>query len=441
MLSREENALVCQVGPGKPMGSLMREYWIPVLQSEDLPTPDGDPLRVRLLGEDLVAFRDSAGRVGLLQNNCPHRGASLFFGRNEEGGLRCVYHGWKFAIDGTCVDMPNEPAESDFKSKVTARGYTCQERNGIVWAYMGSRQQPPPLPELGWALVPADQRQSLRYARACNWLQALEGDIDSSHVSFLHRSFERSGGAVPPAFAQTDEDRRNFALLRTNGTPRLQVLDTDVGVTYGAMRPGDDGKEFWRVTQFLMPFYTSIPGGSRMGSAKIWVPLDDEHTMIWEPSWSLTGAPLPETNRGGRTGRVPKSGFLPETTHPLSRWVFADNSTNDYGIDRQRQKTVNYTGMDESNPLQDGAIQETMGAILDRTIEHLGSADAMIIRVRRRLLDSLRAHADGTLPPGVDQPEAYRRRGVQLTLAAGSNWYQVTEAMVHQVVAAGTMDT
>jgi hypothetical protein len=201
------------------------------------------------------------------------------------------------------------------------------------------------------------------------------------------------------------------------------------------MRPADDGNEFWRITQFLLPFYTSIPGTRSMGSAKVWVPLDDEHTMIWEPSWSLASAALPEEDRRGRAGRVPKSGFLPEPSQPLSRWAFADNADTDYGLDRQRQKTTNYTGMDESNRLQDGAIQETMGAILDRTIEHLGSADAMIIRVRRRLLETLRTHADGTVPPGVDQPEAYRRRGVQLTLAPGADWYRLTEHMVHQVEA------
>ncbi len=435
MLSREDNELVCRVGPGTPMGNLMREYWIPMLQSEDLASPDGDPLRVRLLGEDLIAFRDTSGAVGLLAHNCPHRGASLFFGRNEEGGLRCVYHGWKFDTSGACIDMPNEPAESDFKSKVRAVAYPCIEQNGIVWTYMGSRQTPPPLPELGWALVPAEARQSLRYARACNWLQALEGDIDSSHVNYLHRTFnQQSGAGIPRSFAQTADDVRNFDLLRSHGTPKLQVLDTDVGVTYGAMRPAPGDNEFWRITQFLMPFYTSIPGTSAMGSAKIWVPLDDEHTMIWEPSWNLTGAPLAELDRGGRAGRVPKAGFVPETTQPLSRWIFADNASNDYGIDRQRQKTVNYTGMDASNPLQDGAIQETMGAILDRTIEHLGSADAMIIRVRRRLLETLQAHNQGTVPPGVDQPEAYRRCGVQLTLEPGSNWYRLTEEMVHQVV-------
>jgi phthalate 4,5-dioxygenase oxygenase subunit len=439
MLNKEDNELVTRVGPGTPMGNLMREYWIPVLQSEDLATPDSDPMRVKLLGEDLIAFRDTSGQVGLLAHNCPHRGASLFFGRNEEAGLRCVYHGWKFDTTGQCIDMPNEPAESDFRTKVKAVAYPCRELNGIVWTYMGSRSEPPPLPELGWALVPAKQRQSLRYARACNWLQALEGDIDSSHVNYLHRRLDQqdSLSTAPRVFVSTDEDRKLFQYFRGNGTPTLQVLDTEVGVTYGAKRPGDGAHDFWRITQFLLPFYTSIPGNAAMGSAKIWVPLDDEHTMIWEPSWSLTGAELAELDRGGRAGRVPRRGFAPHTSDPLSRWNFAENGANDYGIDRQRQKTVNYTGLDESNPLQDGAIQETMGPILDRTVEHLGSADAMIIRVRRRLLEVVRAHRDDAeTPPGVEQPNLYRRRGVQLTLPQGANWLESTEEMVRQVVPA-----
>src|SRR5579859_5584040 len=191
MLKREENELITRTGPGTPMGNTIRRYWMPALLASELPHPDSDPVRLRLLGEDLIAFRDTDGKVGLIQNNCPHRGASLFFGRNEEAGLRCVYHGWKFDVTGACVDMPNEPAESDFKQKVRATAYPCVERNGIVWTYMGSRQMAPPLPELGWALVPAEARQSLRYARACNWLQALEGDIDSSHVNYLHRTFSQ----------------------------------------------------------------------------------------------------------------------------------------------------------------------------------------------------------------------------------------------------------
>ncbi|GAC1315613.1 MAG: Rieske 2Fe-2S domain-containing protein [Chloroflexota bacterium] len=437
MLSNQDNELVCRVGPGTPMGRLMREYWIPLLQTDDIEA-DGPPQRVRLLGEDLLAFRDSTGAVGLLQHNCPHRGASLFFGRNEESGLRCVYHGWKFDTTGQCIDMPNEPAESDFKTRVRAVAYPCREQNGVIWTYMGPRQTPPPLPDLGWALVPSVQRQSLRYARACNWLQALEGDIDSSHVNYLHRRLadnSLSGGTT--LSRRTEEDRKHFEYFRDSGTPTLQVMDTDIGVTYGARRPGGADADFWRVAQFLMPFYTSIPGTRELGSAKVWVPLDDTHTLIWEPSWSLVGAEIPEAHRRGLTGRVPATGFLAETTEGLGRWNFADSASNDYGIDRQRQKSVNYTGMDDSNPLQDGAIQESMGTIFDRSSEHLGSADAMIIRVRRRLLDAVRSFADsGTLPPGVDQPTLYRRRGVQLTLAPDTNWLEATDDLIRQVAPA-----
>jgi nitrite reductase/ring-hydroxylating ferredoxin subunit len=415
----------------------MREYWLPAFVPSELPEADSAPMRMRLLGENLIAFRVTSGKYGLIANNCPHRGASLFFGRNEEEGIRCVYHGWKFDVGGHCIDMPNEPAESDFKTKVKATAYPCVERNGIVWTYMGPRDTPPPLPD--WLPnLDADCQVWMRLQES-NWLQALEGDIDSSHVNYLHRRLDQqdSLSTAPRVFVSTDEDRKHFQFFRGNGTPTLQVLDTEVGVTYGAKRPGDGAHDFWRITQFLLPFYTSIPGTAAMGSAKIWVPLDDEHTMIWEPSWSLTGTELPDEDRAGRSGRVPKRGFSPHTSHPLSRWNFAENGTNDYGIDRQRQKTVNYTGLDESNPLQDGAIQETMGPILDRTVEHLGSADAMIIRVRRRLLEVVRAHRDDAeTPPGVDQPDLYRRRGVQLTLAQGANWLESTEDMVRQVVPA-----
>src|SRR5919199_1452537 len=186
MLKQEENELITRVGPGTPMGSFMREYWVPALLSSELPGPDSDPVRVMLLGEKLIAFRDSHGVVGLIQNHCPHRGASLFFGRNEEAGLRCVYHGWKFSPDGTCVDMPNEPAESDFKSKVKAVAYPTRERGGVVWAYMGPRETPPPLPDLEGNNVPEGEYSVNAIQRECNYLQGLEGDIDTSHFSFLH---------------------------------------------------------------------------------------------------------------------------------------------------------------------------------------------------------------------------------------------------------------
>src|SRR6266851_3247605 len=200
MLIQEENELITRVGPGTPMGNLFREYWLPAMLAEELPAPDSDPVRVLMLGEQLIAFRNTNGKVGLLANNCPHRGASLFFGRNEQAGLRCVYHGWKFDVDGTCLDMPNprydmdmpikgnrgvnEPAESDFRTRVKAVAYPTQERGGIVWAYLGPRSQPPPLPDLEGNMLPG--AQTWAYAQRANWFQILEGHIDTAHVSFLH---------------------------------------------------------------------------------------------------------------------------------------------------------------------------------------------------------------------------------------------------------------
>src|SRR3569833_735334 len=175
MLSQADNELLTRVGPGTPLGELFRRFWLPVLLPSELPQPDSDPIRVRILGEDLVAFRDSNSKVGFIQNNCPHRGASLFFGRNEEAGLRCVYHDWKFDVTGTCVDMPNEPAESDFKDKVTVTAYPCEEAGGVVWVYMGPPEKKPMLPCLEWMFVPPEQRVVSRYIQENNWVQGLEG--------------------------------------------------------------------------------------------------------------------------------------------------------------------------------------------------------------------------------------------------------------------------
>src|SRR5437867_4202726 len=207
MLGPEDNALLTQSGPGTPMGGLMRRYWVPFLLSSELPEPDCSPVRVTLLGERLVAYRDTDGRVGLLDVHCAHRGASLFFGRNEESGLRCVYHGWKYDLEGRCIDMPNEAPESNpstplrtsFKEKIHLKAYPCRERGGMVWTYMGPRELMPGLPELEWAVVPEGQSFASKRLQECNWLQAMEGGIDSSHISFLH-------GGRPPSKAASYEE-------------------------------------------------------------------------------------------------------------------------------------------------------------------------------------------------------------------------------------------
>jgi len=414
----EENDLLTRIGPGTAMGALLRRYWMPLMESEKLGPPDGAPRRVRLLGENLVAFRDSGGRAGLLAEGCPHRGASLYFGRNEEGGLRCVYHGWKFGTDGRCADMPTEPPESRLREGIRASAYACREQNGIVWAYLGPCAQPPALPQLPWALVPSAQRGALKYQRACNWLQALEGDVDTAHLGWLHARFTGDGGR---AVSFHDGDRlRDVATRDTR--PVLHVADTPAGVVIGARRDHEPDRHYWRITQFLMPIFTSVPAIGDQGRAKAWVPIDDERTLVWEPNWNASG-PLSDDDRRGWKGRVPASGMLEDDASGAGRGRFAAHLGNDYLIDRDRQRGSNFSGLEESPPLQDAAVQESMGAIADRSREHLGSSDAGIIRVRQRLLEAaLRLREAGEQPPGLAEPAAYRRRGCQLVLPHGANW-------------------
>jgi phthalate 4,5-dioxygenase len=420
MLTSEENELVTRVGPGTPMGNLMRQYWVPAMLSSELPAADCDPVRVMLLGERLIGFRDSTGRVGMLANNCPHRGASLFFGRNEEAGLRCVYHGWKFDADGTCIDMPNEPAESDFRHKVKAVAYPCQERGGVVWTYMGSRQVPPSLPDLEPNMLPEDQIVVTAIQRECNWLQGLEGDIDTSHLGFLHLGAVDPEATRPGTFAHYTVKHR---------APRYQVVDTDYGAMYGAYRPADSGQLYWRLAQFLFPFYAMIPTGvlGLQVLVRAWVPMDDEHMLFFSMGSQPSANQLSGAGNGVAQRRRPGEEVLPNTTDWFGRFRLAANVSNDYRIDRDRQRRrEDYTGIPGIHT-QDQAITESMGGIFDRTRERLGTSDVMVIRVRRRLMDAARALDErGLAPPGVDWPEVYRVRSGGVFLPERADWLEAT---------------
>jgi phthalate 4,5-dioxygenase oxygenase subunit len=433
MLASEDNALLCRVGRGTPMSDLMRQYWIPAMMSSELLEPDCPPLRLRLLGENLVAFRTTSGRVGLIQGQCPHRGASLFFGRNEEEGLRCVYHGWKFDCEGACVDMPNEPAESGFKSKIRARAYPCVERNDIIWAYLGPRPTPPPLPDIEPNLLPRGEYAVQKVLRECNWFQALEGDIDTSHLGFLHLGAVKPGDTRPGSF-----DYYNVI----DRAPKYEVADTEFGTSYGAYRPAEPDTYYWRIAHFLFPFYTMIPTGI-LGTqvlVRAWVPLDDEHVMFWSIS-------APRSRQGdGATGgasmlvaggrSVAAAGnlaggfdYAPDSTDWLGKFRLKQNRGNDYLIDREAQRRESFTGIAGIHQ-QDQMITESMGPIIDRTEEHLGSSDAMIIRTRRRVLGAARALRDGgVVPPGVDNPAVYRHRSGGVILPRSANWLEATKEL------------
>jgi len=416
------------------MGQFMRQYWLPAALAGELPEPDGRPLRVRLLGENLIAFRDSRGEIGLLPDNCPHRGASLFFGRNEESGLRCVYHGWKFDVAGRCVDMPNEPAESNFKDKVRASAYPCRERAGIVWAYMGPRETPPPLPDLEPNML-ADGEWTVSAAmRECNYFQALEGDIDTSHAQFLHWGSVRTEDARPGTFLYYRVQDR---------APHYAVVDTDFGTMYGAYRPAEANNDYWRIACFLFPFYVMIPTGllGHQILVRAWVPMDDTHTMYISMARRQNRGPRDRASADNNNSAVVGMPYDEPESDWFGRFRLRPNAHNDYFIDRGKQKLKeNYTGIDGVH-VQDQAITESEGAIFDRSIEHLGSSDAMIIRTRRRLMNAARAHAEaGTVPPGVDDPAVYGVRAGGVILPRDADWLGATKDLRRGFVAHPDLD-
>jgi phthalate 4,5-dioxygenase oxygenase subunit len=406
MTTAVEGIELTRVGPTTVMGELMRNYWIPAALSSEL-TRDGAPLRLMLLGEKLVAFRDSAGRVGVMDHRCPHRCASLFLGRNEEHGIRCVYHGWKFDTDGNCIDMPSVPPHQDFKQKVRAKAYKATERAGLVWVHMGARAEAPPMPALETLLVPDDEIGVTCIQRDCNFLQALEGDIDTSHFGFLH------AGHVDPDDLPEDHPMRHTV---ANRAPEYHVADAPWGVQYAAYRPAGKGRTYWRFANFMFPFWTQQPQGefAALVHARAWVPLDDKHTMFyylwWKHGSALPARPRPLFKGGQPLGGMrPDLEFLPNTTDWLGRWRLAPNESNDWRIDREAQRSnAIYSGIDNIH-LQDQAVTESMGPITDHAFEHLAPSDQMVARTRRRLLIAARAlRESGSLPPGVEDAEVSR---------------------------------
>jgi phthalate 4,5-dioxygenase len=427
MLSRAENELITQVGAGTPMGNALRRYWFPAVRADEV-SADGTPLRIRLLGEDLIAFRDTSGAAGLIEAFCPHRRAPMFFGRNEEHGLRCVYHGWKFDVTGRCTDMPSEPPDSLFKDKVRIGAYPCRERNGVVWTYMGSSPELPELPELEWNLVPAEQRYITKRVQYCNFVQALEGGIDPSHVPFLHGTLERDPANV---FAQ-------------DLNPRFELLETAYGLRIGTCRRIGKGRVHWNITHFMMPFYNAfaVPNGAVEPTVGgfAWVPMDDTTTMAWCFTWNPARPLAPEEidERGSvaRLGggvHLRAEDLLPPTSEPGGAWRPIGSKANDYLLDREAQRTRRFAGVPGLS-LQDVSLQEGMGPVSDRSREHLGTSDAAIINARRLLLRAARA----TTPvQGRDAPRSYRVRALGVPLAPADDWTAAAADWIEPKVPAG----
>jgi len=411
MLSAADNELLTRTGPGTVMGRLLRCYWLPVLMASELPEPDGEPVRVRIMNEDLLAFRDTRGRVGLVDAYCAHRGAPVFFGRNEECGLRCVYHGWKYDVDGRCVEMPNEPPDSTFKDRVRLTAYPTVERGGLVWAYLGPPDERPALPGLELLELPDSHLHVDKHHVESNFMQALEGDHDSSHASILHSTLENS---------ITDEwlaarSRFNRAHM-ADKAPRLFIVDTDYGLMTGARRNAGDGLFLWRIVSWLRPCFSLIavePGNPI--TLNIRIPIDDENSWFFRIQYHPT-RPLTESERSA----LASSSTL-NSQHIAGTFRSVENLDNDYLIDRELQRRSTYSGI-RSIPAQDRAVTERMApepghpGIVDRTRERLSSADATIIRIRRSLLRAARDLDNGIAPAELATPASYWVRAPALVL-------------------------
>ncbi len=409
MLKPEENELLTRIGPETPMGSFLRRFWLPALLEEELAGPDSDPVKLRLLGEDLVAFRDTGGVIGILDAHCPHRRTHLYFGRNEEHGLRCVYHGWKFDVSGQCVDMPSEPTESAFKHKIKTRSYSNRIFGGVVWVYMGPPELEPELPDFEWARLPRSRSIVTKRAQQCNWAQAVEGGINSSHISYLHRNL---ADLDPKTIG-----RGHRSYTSRDRSPVFFIQETDYGLRIGARRSASEESFYWRITQFLVPFYTMIPpilrdevddSSEDSYGGHAWVPIDDENT--W--TWSFNCNPHRDFNEEERTRYHPRSGMwgpVDEHFRPLL------NKKDDYGLDRDLQRRVNFTGI-QGIPNQDAAVQESMGPIADRSLENLGSSDKAVIAYRKLILELARKLQGGEEPGAPSYGARYNIRSASLLL-------------------------
>ena len=416
MLSHEDNALLTQVGPGTVMGNFLRQFWLPLLPSQECPPPGERPLRMKLLGEDLVVFRNKKGKIGLLREYCAHRGASLFYGRNEGDGVRCVYHGWLYDVDGRCLAMPNEPVESTFKERVRQRAYPCHEENGTVWTYMGPRIEPPPLPQYGLLTAPASHKYHHLYVRDCNWVQALEGDLDLSHGAYLHSA------------EQTEFLGQNHLDRFTGEKPHLEALDTAYGECHAVRRDYDGENYHWGIAQFLFPFIVNFPpvgDGVQTVPGHVWVPMDDHTTLVWQYRWN-PAAPL---HGGGAPERSPMfdhewEEYLPATPEAGGRWRVKANRENDFGFDPVAQGTKRFSGLPTVS-LQDQGLQTSMGPVVDRSEEHLGTTDVPLIRTRRRLLrGALALRDEGLVPECVEDGSHYRVRSASGILPKDVPWQQ-----------------
>jgi phthalate 4,5-dioxygenase oxygenase subunit len=389
MLSAESNELLTRVANNAPMGRLMRRHWIPVCMLEEVAEPDGTPIRIRILGEDLVAFRDSNGRLGVLDDACPHRRVSLALGRNEECGLRCLFHGWKIDVDGNIVDMQSEDLESGARPRMKHRAYPIRESGGFVWIYMGELSAMPEFVPPPWAKSENIKVVIAKFVVHANWAQITEGGIDSAHSSSLHSSSVK-GGAV--ARAQPAKDGFGAVRPSNDKAPRLEVQLTSYGLRYAAIRKpieNADAMNYVRVTAYVAPFTVLIPPNARYASAQIAVPMDDENSVFYFFAFGEGEGMIDQEKwrkiHGGQVGIDLDSNYRMVRTRE-----------NNYAQDRSAMKLGDFSGI-YGVPNQDIAMWETMGPIADRTKEVLGKTDLAVAQFRTLMVDAARVERDGAV--------------------------------------------
>ena len=418
MLTAAENDVLTLTGADSAMGEVFRHYWIPALLARELPAPDCPPIRVRLLGEDFIAFRDSSGQVGVVEPRCSHRGANLFFGRNENCGLRCAYHGWKFDVYGQCVDIPTLPHDivQRTKEKAAIRALQVREWGDVVWVYFGD-DAPPELPEFEFATLPPEHRFVSKKLQQCNWAQACEGGLDTAHFSYLHAGVSNgervslmrtipgaSNQSRGPAGANEPPSIASFRWMANDGIPQFTIIEHAAGMVLCASRKTDGEDLYWRMTQFLMPNHSlapgSWPGGNQLGNT--WVPIDDTSCWIYCYAWNPDRPLTVEEKQRLAAG----SGIFPEMDE---RFVPIRNRDNDYLIDRTLQQSTNFTGITGISE-QDAAISDSQGLIADRSRELLGQTDLGIVRFRQAMFAAVNAIQNGDSPRGAHMPQAYNLR-------------------------------
>lgn len=419
MLSAADNDILTRTGSQTLMGQYFRRFWQPVALSRELPEPDGAPLRVNVLGERLVAFRNSDGTVGLVDARCPHRGADLYFGRNENRAIRCVFHGWQFDLQGRPLELPNVPAGASYHHNLRLKAYPTREYGEVVWAYMGPDpwdRELPDVPQLEFGALPASHRYVTKKLQECNWAQSIEGALDTSHFSFLHMPAPSVPSNANPD-APADEKRLRW--IRDDPLPQFSILEHEVGFVVGGARRADDGLRYWRSAQFALPAHSTtpstLPGETHFGYS--WVPVDDENCWIYTYAWN-PDRPLGEDEvarfKGGH-------GVIAEVD---ADFIPVRNRANEYLIDRSHQKHVSYTGV-RGVAEQDAMIQDSQGRIADRTLEHLSASDAAIVKFRRVMLAGAKELAGGVEPQAPGRPQAYRLRSGSWLASEGTPFEQV----------------